>query len=203
MSTETAETLNEVGEAILDAAGQLFEHYGYRKTTIEEIAQEARIGKGTVYLHFKNKEDVGMCWLGRLHGHIRDELVDIANSDRSTPDRIREILSHRVMQRFDIFTRHQRSMDEALSSLKDLIQERKAAFHRSEAELIETLMREGIAKGEIEIEDPAAAAESMVIATNSLMPYSLRPSQLGDRESVFVKAQALASLLVRAIQVKR
>jgi len=203
MNKEPADTLNEVGEAILDAAGQLFEHYGYRKTTIEEIAQEARIGKGTVYLHFKNKEDVGMCWLGRLHGHILDELVAIAESDRPTPDRVRELLIHRVMQRFDIFTRHQRSMDEALSSLKELIHERKAAFHQNEAELIQTVIREGIAKGEVEIGDPVSAAESMVLATNALMPYSLRPSQLGNRDCVLVKAQALANLLVRAIQVNR
>lgn len=203
MNTETAENLNEVGESILDAAGQLFEHYGYRKTTIEEIAQEAKIGKGTVYLHFKSKEDVGVCWLSRLHSHILGDLVGVAESDGPTTDRIREILTRRVMLRFDIFDRHKRSLDEALSSLKEVIQERKEAFHRNEAELIQTVIREGIANGEIEIDDPATTAESMILATNSLMPYSLRPAQLGNRECVLSKTQALAGLLVRAIQVKR
>lgn len=43
-------------ERILDAAVKLITHYGYDKTTIEEIAREAGISKGAVYLHFESKE---------------------------------------------------------------------------------------------------------------------------------------------------
>ena len=43
---------------ILAAAKQLFGHYGYRRTSIDDIAQEARIAKGTVYLYFKSKEEI-------------------------------------------------------------------------------------------------------------------------------------------------
>lgn len=43
---------------LLDAAAELFLAQGYRKTSIDEIARRAGIGKGTVYLHFATKVDM-------------------------------------------------------------------------------------------------------------------------------------------------
>lgn len=43
-------------QRILEAAGRLIAHYGYDKTTVAEIAQEAGISKGAIYLHFESKE---------------------------------------------------------------------------------------------------------------------------------------------------
>lgn len=43
---------------ILQAATQLFIQQGYRKTSIDEVAQDAGVAKGTVYLYFKNKSDL-------------------------------------------------------------------------------------------------------------------------------------------------
>jgi AcrR family transcriptional regulator len=45
-------------DAILDAALKLFSQYGYRRTSIDDIAREAEIAKGTVYLSFKSKEEI-------------------------------------------------------------------------------------------------------------------------------------------------
>jgi AcrR family transcriptional regulator len=44
--------------AILEAAMRLFSQYGYRRTSIDDIAREAEIAKGTVYLSFKSKEEI-------------------------------------------------------------------------------------------------------------------------------------------------
>jgi AcrR family transcriptional regulator len=43
-------------ERILDAAANLIRHYGYDKTTVSDIAREAGISKGAIYLHFDSKE---------------------------------------------------------------------------------------------------------------------------------------------------
>lgn len=44
--------------AILEAARGLFQRYGYRKTTMEEIARDAGITKPTVYAYFTGKKDI-------------------------------------------------------------------------------------------------------------------------------------------------
>lgn len=43
-------------QRILDVAADLIVHYGYDKTTVSDIAREAGISKGAIYLHFESKE---------------------------------------------------------------------------------------------------------------------------------------------------
>ena len=42
----------------MEAALERFVRYGYHKTTVDEIARHAHVGKGTIYFYFKNKEDI-------------------------------------------------------------------------------------------------------------------------------------------------
>src|SRR5436190_14570990 len=43
---------------ILQAARKVFARRGYRATTVDDIAAEAKIAKGTLYLYFKSKEAI-------------------------------------------------------------------------------------------------------------------------------------------------
>lgn len=49
---------NQKYNLILKSARRLFSLKGYNGTTLEEISEDAKVGKGTVYLYFKNKEDL-------------------------------------------------------------------------------------------------------------------------------------------------
>jgi AcrR family transcriptional regulator len=53
---QTGERREARAQRILDAASTLILHYGYDKTTIEDIAREAGVGKGTLYLHWNTRE---------------------------------------------------------------------------------------------------------------------------------------------------
>jgi AcrR family transcriptional regulator len=53
-----AKSNQEKEQRILDAAQKLFARYGPKKTSIDEIAQNAGMGKGTIYLYFRSKEDI-------------------------------------------------------------------------------------------------------------------------------------------------
>lgn len=56
-STDNATSRNPERETrILEAATRLFLHFGYNKTTVSDIAREASISKGAIYLHFDSKE---------------------------------------------------------------------------------------------------------------------------------------------------
>ncbi len=45
-------------ERLLDAAVTLLVRWGYRKTTIDDVAREVGVGKGTIYLHWKDKNEL-------------------------------------------------------------------------------------------------------------------------------------------------
>jgi AcrR family transcriptional regulator len=43
-------------DAILDAAAELIQRWGYNKTTVDDIARKAGVAKGTIYLHWKTRD---------------------------------------------------------------------------------------------------------------------------------------------------
>jgi len=45
-----------LGQAIVDAASQLFVELGFQATTMDKVAQRAKISKLSIYRHFENKE---------------------------------------------------------------------------------------------------------------------------------------------------
>jgi len=63
---------------ILDASKRLFHQKGFSATTVEDIAQEAELSPGTLYLYFKNKEELYASLSLRIlqYLHIRVEHVN-------------------------------------------------------------------------------------------------------------------------------
>ncbi len=47
-------------EKILNAALETYSVHGFEESNMEMIAEKAKVGKGTIYLYFKNKEDLFM-----------------------------------------------------------------------------------------------------------------------------------------------
>ena len=64
----------ERATAILDAAADLLLRHGYRRVTIDDVAAGAHIGKGTVYLHWKTREQLFSAVFEREVLHAVDEL---------------------------------------------------------------------------------------------------------------------------------
>lgn len=52
-------------ESILDCARDLILSRGYNRVTVEDIANQARIGKGTIYLHWESKAELAAAVLHR------------------------------------------------------------------------------------------------------------------------------------------
>lgn len=57
MSTQKSNN-EEREQRILDAASNLIVHFGYDKTTVSDIATEAGVSKGAIYLHYKSKDEL-------------------------------------------------------------------------------------------------------------------------------------------------
>src|SRR2546429_369113 len=61
-------------ERILDAATTLLVRWGYRKTTIDDVAHEAGVGKGTIYLHWKDKNDLFRAAISREQRRYSEDI---------------------------------------------------------------------------------------------------------------------------------
>src|SRR5687768_11683893 len=90
-----------VKDAILDATDRLLARYGYRKMTVEDIAHEAGIGKGTIYLHFTSKEEVVLSHVDRIVDRLKERLREIATASAPVPEGLRQMLVAGVVFLFD------------------------------------------------------------------------------------------------------
>jgi AcrR family transcriptional regulator len=67
---------DETKERILKAAGRLFEEQGYYETGIGDIAEEAGMGRASVYYHFPDKESIARA----LFDSIAERIVEVSEA---------------------------------------------------------------------------------------------------------------------------
>jgi len=120
-----------VKDAILDATDRLLARFGYRKMTVEDIAAEAGIGKGSIYLHFSSKEEVVLSHIDRIVDRLRERLKEIARSDATAAERLHLMLLTRVLFRFDSIQHYTQSLNDLLSVLRSSLLARRAIRDRA------------------------------------------------------------------------
>ncbi|MFZ1983348.1 MAG: TetR/AcrR family transcriptional regulator [Desulfatitalea sp.] len=59
-------------QQILTAAIKVFAERGFSQSTIAQIAQEAGVADGTIYLYFKNKDDILVQFYERMTEHVSE-----------------------------------------------------------------------------------------------------------------------------------
>lgn len=185
-----------VRDAILDATDRLLARFGYRKMTVEDIAAEAGIGKGSVYLHFSSKEEVVLSHIDRIVDRLRERLKEIAHSDATAAERLRLMLLTRVLFRFDSIQHYTQSLNDLLAVLRPSLLARRAQYFEAEAQVFAEVLTSGRESGEFSFDDERATAHALLEATNGLLPYSLSTTELGAREEVEQRATEVANLML-------
>lgn len=73
-------------QQILQAAGQAFATYGFRKTSMDDIARGAGMSRPAVYLHYRNKEDIFRSLVQHYYDTAAEAVAAALQSDASAPD---------------------------------------------------------------------------------------------------------------------
>lgn len=73
---------------ILDAAIKVFSHKGFFEATTDDIIKKAKIGKGTIYRYFKNKEDLYLNIVYRGFDELEKSIIKKTNNIDSPLERI-------------------------------------------------------------------------------------------------------------------
>ncbi|MGA2642178.1 MAG: helix-turn-helix domain-containing protein [Spirochaetia bacterium] len=76
----------------MDAAAELLLRWGYKRVTIEDVADQAGIGKGTVYLHYRTREELFFSVIMREQAGATIELIEAVRQDS------RNALPHRLIR---------------------------------------------------------------------------------------------------------
>jgi TetR/AcrR family fatty acid metabolism transcriptional regulator len=133
---------------ILDAALKVFVRYGFYNAKVSEIAREAGVAHGTIYLYFKSKEDL-------LTAIFKEQMGDGIRYIKGQVDQVegaKAKLKRLIEEQIELAERHR-----DLTELILLEMRQSSKFLKSDAvmiiaeyiEFIEQILKEGVASGEI------------------------------------------------------
>lgn len=152
---------------ILRAASELFRHYGPFKTTVADIAREASVGVGTVYLEFRNKDAILATLSNRRHQRVLDAVRAAWGDGRPAS----EALERALTARFEAFL----ACGDDGAHGADLfrcacpaIERAHREFEAAERALFAELL--GAARGELAVDDPAEDARALLAAYCAFAP---------------------------------
>ena len=188
--------------AILDATDRLLTRHGYKKMTIDDLAREVGIGKGSVYLHFKSKEEIALSHIDRIIERLKSNLQTLAEKSTSVDSRLHEMLIERVLFRFDSVQHYTQSLNDLLASLRPKLLERRKRYFDEEARIFASVIGEGQGASIFALGEALDIAHTLLVATNSLLPYSLSAVELGDRKELEERTKKTADILIRGLKVK-
>jgi len=189
----------DIRDLILDAVEVLLARYGYKKMTMEDVARQVGIGKGTIYLHFPGKEQLILSHIDRIAGRVAARLREIAGSSEPHDKHIRRMLVTRVLFRFDSVSHYSQGLSDLLSSMRTALLVRRESHFTTEAKILESVLREGVRSGSFDCPNPAAASRVLIQSTNSLLPFSLSARELGRREDLEDQVADIADLLIKGL----
>jgi AcrR family transcriptional regulator len=163
---------------ILDAALRVFGQYGYRRTSMDDIAREAQIGKGTIYLSFASKEEVFQALAQRLAQRMLAGAEAASRRPGTTADKLAAMHAAWFGTYADTISRSPHAAD-----LLDAKHHLSADLAADAASRYQRLVRDVIteaAAGELDLEPagltPGTAAELLIASARGLEPSASSPA---------------------------
>jgi AcrR family transcriptional regulator len=147
---------NDTYDTILQVARRLFVQQGYTATSMRQVAEEAGIGKATIYYHFPDKETIVMALLEKNLGQM-DEALKIVGAEADPRRRIQiaaEVSIGFLFESADIMQIVRREVPRG----RDQIQTGFVAFLGEYMALLADAIRRGIEQGIFRSIDPKQAA---------------------------------------------
>jgi AcrR family transcriptional regulator len=145
----------------------LFQRFGYHKTTLTDIAKSVGKVKTAVYYYFSGKEEIfaqlvekeANSFLVKLCKEVNEESTPIAKLEKYVDTRIK--LMQKLSSRYSF-------LKQEFFELMPLVEENRAVAHTEEIAFVESIITEGISSKLIASENPRFTAEMLVNSLKGL-----------------------------------
>ncbi len=158
-------------ETILKIAQEIFSKYGYKKTTLDDIANAVRKGKSSLYYYFRSKEDLFQAVITKEVEVLAKELDKVVNRNTDPVDKLRDYLLTKI-NTFRNLANFYNALENDVTAI-GFIEDMKNRYEQDEIRMIKRILIEGVRKNEFEIYDFNLAAIGITMAIKGLeMPLS-------------------------------
>jgi len=135
----------EFRKKIIITAGQVFSHYGFRKTTMDEIAKGLKKGKSSIYYYFESKEDIFEAVVLYEANILRNELTKTIKSFESPTDKMKNYVFVR-MKSFEKLSNYYNAIFDKNLDHFDFIEKIREKYDREELAILRLILYHGVRK---------------------------------------------------------
>ena len=186
-------------QIILDAAMRVFSAKGFHNAKIEEIAQEAEVGKGTVYEYFSNKEALFVEMLESAFHAYTEGLTQAVSAADGSSGRLHAMLKFSlsfIQQKQELA----RLMMEQPIGIPPRLKQSFAALQRRIRQQVDDILQEGVERGELREHDRNVAV-AMVMGT--VYMFCRWEAQGRNKVSIEQISRQAVDLLIGGLQSSR
>jgi AcrR family transcriptional regulator len=184
-------------EQIAEAALRLFARYGYKRTSMDDIAREAGVARATLYLHFKGKDDVFRAMLAGLGGQVETRCREALATPGPFVRRLAALMEAHHGTAYAAF-----SAGEHLGELKAVMiaiaGAELDAFEALFARFARELFEDAAARGEIAVTRSGLSLDSLI----ATMMRAAAGAKYGDQpscETYLVRLREIAVVFAAAV----
>lgn len=156
-----------VRDEIVEAGRRIFAKFGFRKATVDEIANAAGKKKSSVYHYFAGKEEIFEAVLEREARLFRGEIGKAVAEKQTARERVQAYVIAR-MKTFKRLVNFYSAFREGYLDNYPFIEKIRLSYDNEEVEYLKSLLRFGIERAEFIIRDPDTASVAIVTAMKGL-----------------------------------
>jgi len=132
----------EFRRKVILSAGQIFSHYGFKKTTMDEIAKALKMGKSSIYYYFESKEDIFEAVVLYEANVLRNELTTAIKAVDSPIDKMRNYVFVR-MKSFEKLSNYYNAIFDKNLDHFDFIETIREKYDREELAILRLIIYHG------------------------------------------------------------
>ncbi|WP_172284124.1 TetR/AcrR family transcriptional regulator [Chryseobacterium sp. LAM-KRS1] len=157
---------------ILQTAQDLYQRYGIKKVTMDDVAKAVGKTRSALYYYFKNRDELFEAVMISLVDEVKDELEKMIYKEETLESRIRAFCFAKVKgfkkTRNFIIAIEARMDSEERSKYSDIIWEIHQRMMRSETALLKKVIRDAVTAGEINEPDSTALDVLLFVLLSSI-----------------------------------
>jgi len=162
--------MKDTKELIIQTAKQLFGKNGLKETTVENIAKQAHIGKGTIYHYFDTKEEILETVVKEDMGSLRDEINKAVNNETSPDKKLRAYILTR-MKAVNRIARTFSTFKKEYIDYYSSVQKIYNSYSENEASTIKAILKEGMDKNLFNIADIDLVVFTLTVSMKTIEYY--------------------------------
>ena len=158
---------DDVRDLIIDSARNIFSRFGFKKTTMEEIAQAMGKGKSSIYYYFKSKDEIFEAVVEKEVSILRQEVLKATSTSNSPKEKLRLYIITRMKEFKRMANFYEAIKNDYLSHL-EFINKLRIKYDENEIRIISDFLKRGVDENEFMIDDVYLAAIAIATAMKGL-----------------------------------